>query len=136
VVFIQLQKCHPLGQPIVPRENLYLINSYHRIKIVRSGKPVKPACGNSLSSRSILVVSLSNYSTVLSPSSSIPSPPPSEPLAVDPVAVTVGVVPIDPDPISLPSVPIIDRRGELILLVLALIALLVYDELGEGEDNY
>jgi len=46
--------------------------------------------------------------------------------------VTVGVVPIDPHPISLPSVPIIDRRGELLLLVLALIALLVYDELGEG----
>lgn len=36
---------------------------------------------------------------------------------------------------SRPS-PIIDRRGGLILLVPALIAVLVYDELGEGEDDY
>jgi len=36
---------------------------------------------------------------------------------------------------SRPS-PIIDRRGGLIILVPALIAVIVSDELGEGEDDY
>ena len=36
---------------------------------------------------------------------------------------------------SRPS-PIIDRRGGFIIIVPALIAVLVSDELGEGEDDY